>query len=367
MKGVPVRVRDAAILVLLCASAVPAVGQTPPGSPRLICFGNEPNWSVAFVAPGQARVTTPNASPATYRGRETRQDPLRESVWRGTAAGRRGDLVLLMREAPCSDGMSDLTHPVIARLSLADGAFLAGCCRNPEDQTEAAMLEGTTWRLTSLPGVQSTDLAALKRRVTLHLAEGRVTGFSGCNLMTGTYTTKGTSVTLNLAGTLMACPEPASTIERTFLQALKGPLSHTATADRLTLKSSSGAALEFEREPTLTLEGRTWNVTQFNNGRQAVVSVLPETRLTLSFAKGALSGQAGCNTFKASFTVKGNTIKVGPAATTRKMCADPVMTQERQFLAALQSVTRWAIQNGELDMHRGDGERALSATPSDAK
>src|SRR5262245_32786615 len=125
------RLRNAAVVALFCASAYPAASQTPAGSPRLICFGNEPNWSVAFDAPGQARVMTPNASPAQYRGRETRNEPLRESAWRGSAKGRSGDLVLMMREAACSDQMSDMTHPVVARLSLADGSFLAGCCRVP--------------------------------------------------------------------------------------------------------------------------------------------------------------------------------------------------------------------------------------------
>src|SRR5262245_56289209 len=87
----------------------------------------------------------------------------------------------------------------------------------PAAQIEAAGFEGTTWQLTKLPGHPSADLAALPRRVTLRLGEGRVTGFGGCNLLTGTYTTRGTSLTVKLASTMMACPEPGSSIERTFL------------------------------------------------------------------------------------------------------------------------------------------------------
>src|SRR5262245_15425627 len=198
-------------------------------------------------------------------------------------------------------------------------------------QVEAARLEGTTWRLTNLPGHQVADLAALPRRVTLHLAQGRVTGFSGCNLLTGTYTTKGTSVTMTLAGTLMACPEPGLSVERAFVEALKGTLSYAVRTDRLTLTNASGAVLEFEREPTMTLEGRTWNVTGYNNGRQAVVSLLADTRITLSFEKGTVSGSSGCNTFHATYSVKGNRITIGAPATTRKACADAVMAQERAF------------------------------------
>jgi heat shock protein HslJ len=229
------------------------------------------------------------------------------------------------------------------------------------------MLEGTTWRLTALPGHQSTNLAALPRPVTLRLADGRVTGFSGCNILAGTYTTKETSVTLNLGSTLMACPEPGSSIEDAFVESLKGPLSYAVKANRLTLTSASGAVLEFEPEPAMTLEGRTWNVTDYNNGRQAVVSLLADTRITMSFEKGAVSGSAGCNTFRAPYSVQGNAIKIGAPATTRMACAEPVMAQERAFLTALEAVTRWTVDGGMLDMHRADDERALSAKPADAK
>jgi heat shock protein HslJ len=233
-------------------------------------------------------------------------------------------------------------------------------------QHEDAMLEGTTWQLTSLPGHKPADLAALPRPVILRLAEGRVTGFTGCNVMSGTYALKGTSLTLSLGSTLMACPEPGSSIERAFLEALKGPLSHAAAANRLTVTTASGAVLEFEREPALTLEGRSWDVTLYNNGRQAVVTPDPETRLTLSFASGTVSGHAGCNTFRATYSVQGDRITIGPPVTTRKACADAVMAQERDFLAGLESAARWSTEGGVLEMHRADDERALSAKPSDS-
>jgi len=286
---------------------------------------------------------------------------------RGRRQTKRKELPVRLRYAAVVVLFSVSADPVIARFSLTDGSFLPDCCHNPVDQTEGGRFEGRTWRLTTLPGHQAADLAALPRRATIRFAEGRVTGFSGCNLLSGTYKTQGTSVTLSLASTMMACPEPGLSIERTFVQALKGTLSHAVSGDRLTLTTASGAVLEFEPEPAMTLEGRTWNVTEYNNGRQAVVSLLPDTRLTLSFEKGAVSGQAGCNTFRATYRVQGNRITIGPPAATRKTCAETVMAQERAFLAALGSVARWTIDGGVLDMHRADDERALSAKPGDAK
>jgi uncharacterized membrane protein len=111
---------------LVLASVLPVAAADPP----LICFGNEPSWGVALESPDTARLTLPDAPPAEYRGTANRIDVLRERVWRGTPANGAGaDLVVFLREAACSDGMSDVKHPVVARVALPDGRFLAGCCR----------------------------------------------------------------------------------------------------------------------------------------------------------------------------------------------------------------------------------------------
>ena len=242
-----------------------------------------------------------------------------------------------------------------------------GVLRTPRAQAGGTALEGPGWRLVSLSGQSAADLAALQRGVSLRLDQGRVTGFTGCNLMIGTYTTQGPFVTFKLAGTLKACIEPAASIERAFLEALHGRVSHAMTADRLTLTGASGTVLEFERELPGTLEGRTWTVTGYNNGRQAVVTPIPDTHLTLSFENGTLSGMAGCNTFHATFKTQDDHITIEPVAATRKTCAAAVMAQEREFLKALESATRWTAEGGVLEMHRGDGERVLTATPDDPK
>ena len=40
---------------------------------------------------------------------------------------------------------------------------------------------------------------------------------------------------------------------------------------------------------------------------------------------------------------------------------EPLMIQEREFLAALASAVTWSIDGNVLDMHRADGERAIWA------
>ena len=291
--------RFGAALCVALASTIPTAAQS------LICFGNEPSWSGAFSTPDRARVSMP------------------------------------------------------------DGAFLAGCCRIPAaPQTESAALERTSWRLVSLPGHAPATLAKLERDVTARFEGGRVTGFAGCNTFTGPYTLKENRLSVGvLAGTMMACPEPAMSLERAFHAALAGTFSYAIKGNRLSLTADSGALLAFDKEASVTLEGGTWDVTGYNNGRQAVVSAIADTRLTVAFEKGTVTGQAGCNTFRATYSTEGSRITVGPAATTRKMCGDAVMTQEREFLKALETATTWTIDAGLLHLHRADGERVLVAGP----
>ena len=110
------------------------------------------------------------------------------------------------------------------------------------------------------------------------------------------------------------------------------------------------------------LTGTSWRVTGYNNGRQAVVSVLSGTELKMAFsADGRVSGSAGCNNFIGTYTVSGSALKFGPAATTRKLCARPgVMEQEQQFLKALETVATIHQEGARAELRTADGALAVS-------
>lgn len=248
---------------------------------------------------------------------------------------------------------------VVLVLSMAGPAVAA---------PEVTSLEETTWRVTHIRGQDDKAIAALPQPPTVRFDRGAVQGFGGCNHFAGQYQLEGDKLTIGrLAATMMACPEPVMAVEGAFKQALAGVLRYAIAQDRLTLSAGSDAepTLTFVAEPPLRLEGVTWEVTGFNNGRHAVVSPLNGTKLTLSFKDGSIVGNAGCNTFRAPYSLEGNRLTVGAAAATRKHCDDAqVMEQEGQFLAAIESATQWAIERGMLDLHRADGERVLSANPA---
>lgn len=355
--------RSICMLFAASISVASFAAQAGASQQPLICFGTEPQWGVDLLEPGVARFSTPDKAVVEYRGTATRVEHLGETLWRGSdAAG--DELVALLRDATCSDNMSDTQHPVTARVLLPGGGFLAGCCRVAEASAAAATqsLEGQTWILKDLSGLKVAQLEGLERPVTVRFAEGRISGFSACNTFFGGYQQADDLLEIGALGsTMMACDASASEVEHRFHSAFSGKFQIAREGSNLRLSSATGTVLQFVAEPAPALEGVTWNVKSFNNGRQAVVGVLGDSSLTLQFSDGEVSGNAGCNNFRGSFKTSGHRVEFGVAATTRRACSEELMTQEREFLAALTSTVRWNIEGDVLDMHREDSERTIWA------
>jgi heat shock protein HslJ len=100
-----------------------------------------------------------------------------------------------------------------------------------------------------------------------------------------------------------------------------------------------------------------WQITGYNNGRQAVTSVIIDTEITAEFVDGTVSGLSGCNNYSGSYELDGDKISVGPLAVTEKFCAEPegIMEQETEYLAALQAATTYRIDGERMEMRDDDG------------
>jgi heat shock protein HslJ len=192
--------------------------------------------------------------------------------------------------------------------------------------------------------------------------DGTVGGSSGCNSYSAQYQVDEDKITIGpAASTLMACPEPVMQFETAYMQALGSAASYKLDGGSLILLDENGeAALVFEALEEVSLEGTSWEVISYNNGRGGVVSVINGTGLTAEFGEdGQLRGSAGCNDYNASYQIDGKAISIGPAASTRKFCAEPdgVMDQEAEYLAALETAARYEIENDLMDMYTEDGAR----------
>jgi heat shock protein HslJ len=176
-----------------------------------------------------------------------------------------------------------------------------------------------------------------------------------CNRVLGTYTVNGSSLTLQLGpSTLVGCP-PDSQADQ-FLAGLNQVQSYRIAADNLELGLGAQGTMMLSRMPTPQLVGPNWQLLMYNNGRQAVQSILEGTQPTATFGSdGHMSGSGGCNTFNGPYQTSGRTIAMGPFATTRMACPQPVMDQEFAYLKALENATRYEFVDGRLEMRDDSG------------
>ena len=258
-------------------------------------------------------------------------------------------------------------YPRIAGLLLL-GCMVAPAINATDSEGKAGgstahSLAGTDWNLANLAG-DETDPAL--PAVTLRFeADNTLNGFDGCNHYRGSYSRDGTTIHIppQMAATRAACPEPLMQRADAYSVALTGAASFSLDADRLTLYDATGQLLAAFEKATLTLAGSLWEVISYNNGKQAVVSLLGGTHITLNFGQdGRLTGSAGCNRYSADYRITDESIEVSRPASTRRLCSEPagIMDQETRFLDALASARTLRLEGERLTLRRADGAMALN-------
>jgi heat shock protein HslJ len=110
----------------------------------------------------------------------------------------------------------------------------------------------------------------------------------------------------------------------------------------------------------INLDGTSWRLTDYLSPDGTSYTV-PAAILPLAeFKGGVMSGNAGCNTFSAPYTIEGDAITLGPAAGTKMACAEPIASVENAYLAALGVVDKVAIlEDGKLQLWDSGGKTTL--------
>ncbi len=156
-------------------------------------------------------------------------------------------------------------------------------------------------------------------------------------------------VTLLLVSvTLAACAVPA--------QSPVGTTGETATPTELAPEIATPTI-----EAGSNLAGTLWTLDSYRNSEGKLVNVLPDTKTTLEFKEDKVGGNAGCNTYFASYKIDGNGLTIGVAGATRMLCRTPqnVMGQEKAYLTALHNAASYRMKGSKLDILNGDGETLL--------
>jgi heat shock protein HslJ len=239
-------------------------------------------------------------------------------------------------------------------------ALVAAACGSDEDSGSGTVsLPGTGWSATEI--ADAPDLAGASAPTLFFEEENSMNGSTGCNQYSGSYTVDADSLGLSVGPmTLVACPPPQDEIETAWLAAMTATDTFSADAETLTLFDDGGAEVATLAAISSDLAGTSWTVIAYNNGNEAVVSVIIETEgmLTADFdSEGTLSGSGGCNSYNGSYSTDGDAIEIGPIASTERACLDPegVMEQESLYLAALATAATYAVRGETMEMRTDDG------------
>lgn len=130
---------------------------------------------------------------------------------------------------------------MIRRSKALTAVFLMACalialggCSRDSGSPDGSSLDGTRWRLTewTLSSLDPADFT-----ITLHFADGQISGSSGVNSYSGPYQAGPGDAFLvgQLAVTEMAGPEPAMRAESAYLTLLGQARSFKMAGGRLTL------------------------------------------------------------------------------------------------------------------------------------
>ncbi len=106
------------------------------------------------------------------------------------------------------------------------------------------------------------------------------------------------------------------------------------------------------------LEGAIWVLTSYEAG--GIAGEAPQDLgIDAIFEGTTVSGFSGCNQYKAEYTVSGDSIEIGPIATTLMACPEEIMEIEKSYLAALERSSSFTVDGDTLALFDGDGNRLL--------
>jgi heat shock protein HslJ len=232
--------------------------------------------------------------------------------------------------------------------------LLLGACSSSDSSQD---LTSKIWLLSELNGkapITGTGITAEFDQ------DGKVSGSSGCNIYSTSYTVDGNQLAFGeqMASTLMACPEPIMEQERDYTQALGDTDTYEISNDELILKDTNGNKLARFEAVDQSLEGTSWQVMSYNNGKGGVTSLIIGTEISAIFGEdNRLTGNSGCNSYFAGYETDGDNISIGTAGSTEMACLEPegVMEQEQQYLAALQTAATYKIDGLNMEMRTSEG------------
>jgi heat shock protein HslJ/uncharacterized lipoprotein NlpE involved in copper resistance len=190
----------------------------------------------------------PVSMSADYLALERQYHQLRSAAGAPLLVSLEGRLV----EMPAMEG-PPREHLVVDKFGGAQAgencgaAAASGQAVSPD--TPTASLQNTYWKLIELGGQAVTMLPQQQRevRITLSSDGSRVTGFSGCNQVMGSWQQNGQALRFTqMAGTRMACQPPMAALETQVLEVLASTTGQRIEGQQLSLLNGTQVLARFE-------------------------------------------------------------------------------------------------------------------------
>ncbi|MEU0582083.1 META domain-containing protein [Streptomyces sp. NPDC006132] len=242
------------------------------------------------------------------------------------------------------------------RMTLTAAAMLvpllAACGSEKADGGSASVdagkpVTGLRWNVDSVTADGTTHRAPTDAHVTID--RGRAEGSFGCNTFGAEATVDGDRIRLGKTmATEMACENKPMAFEETLARALSDQeLKARVDGDRLTLTTEKGDTVRLTKAEDAPLAGTKWTVTTPRADDRA--------HLTFDEKKGTVAGSLGCNKVNAKATVRDGHITLGPPATTRMMCEDSLMADEKKLLRLFDGTAKYRVDHQTLTLTSENG------------
>lgn len=250
--------------------------------------------------------------------------------------------------------------------AIAAVAFIIQSCSSTKP-IDKAQLEGN-WVLKTLQGEDAKSVfAGDLPSIGFDFSKNSVFGSGGCNRYTGafTLTEKNEFSAPKLASTMRACIQANK--EPQFLTALSTPnLAISLDKGLLTFSQNKKVLLQFEKgaeKAALTAEtlAGKWNLTSIAGGDLSTLFTTKQPTMEIT-ADGKVTGNAGCNNYRSTYTLDGNTVTFGPVMSTKMACPD--LKGEQLFTSLLTTPLQAALDGNKLTLSK-DGNVALELTKAE--
>ncbi len=222
-------------------------------------------------------------------------------------------------------------------------------------------------------GDDELSITEIKNKIPeldIDLERMRFAGYAGCNRIAGGIFLEYNLIRFsNPVSTMMMCEN--MDLEKKFIDAISRVIYFKILGNQLLLANPDSVVMVLydpdtvPRERSVTdedtlreyrlhdiwlLETLNGKPVESKNGKNKI------PQLEINVSEKTFTGNGGCNNIFGSFTLDGQSIIFGPAASTRMLCPDSI---EPEFMNALKEINVWKISDNHLYLMKDGNEIAV--------